>query len=462
MCIRFASFQNGKIMLFQSKLLGRAYGSGICGISGETEAAKIACFGLHALQHRGGESTGLVSSDGNKTWTLKARGLPFEVFTEENTYALEGRLAVGQVSGTDSTVHTLPFTATHRNRTISVVHDGSFTNYETLRDELELKGAVFHTESHSEAVVHVLVRLDKTELAAALRETFSKIEGSFALLLLINSTLIAIRDPQGTRPLHLGRLQGGGYVVVSETCALDLVEAEYLREIEPGEILLIDSDGLRSVYLDKKDTRFCILEQIHFARPDSNVFGASVYKSRKRMGKALADEFRITADLVMPFSDSGTYAALGYAQATGLPFELGLIPNHGTGRIPERSKHLHDTEARMEFSMIRSFISGKRIIVVENSIFSIAIMLRKIGALREAGVKEIHLLVSSPEIFFSCVFDRPFRQRNPSLAVEKFIDENRQKLSLNTLHFLSHEGLLKAVSHDTDNFYCKACMELQS
>ncbi|MCL7488621.1 MAG: amidophosphoribosyltransferase [Desulfobulbaceae bacterium] len=435
---------------------------GVFGIFGHPEAARLAYFGLYALQHRGQKSAGIVSHDGYRTWMHRGIGLVPVVFTEENLLYLKGSTALGHVldsSGDIATVDVQPFTATHKGRAISVAHNGSITNIRELRQELQAQGAIFHSATDSEVVVHFLARCGDMGLDAALQTIFSKIKGAFSLLLLVDDTLVAVRDPRGFRPLCLGRLHDGGYVVASETCALDLVEAQYLRDIEPGEILLIDSNGLRSVSLERDHPRFCIFEQVYFARPDSNIFGINVYQSRKRMGEALADERRIDADLVMPFPDSGTCAALGYAQAAGIPFEMGIIRNHYIGRTfiqPTQSDRA--SAVRTKLNPVRSFLRGKRVIIVDDSAISGATVQSKMDALHEAGVKEVHLLVSCPPIQFPCAYGIHFPAMDRLLAHGKSIDQICKYLGLDSLHYLSLEGMTAAAGGGS-NAYCKACMD---
>lgn len=437
---------------------------GVCGISGHPEAARLTCFGLYALQHRGQKSAGMVSHDGSRTWMHKGIGLVSEVFTEKNLLSLHGNKALGHVLDSpmnDSSLANIqPFTANHQGRSISVALNGNITNSEALRNELQAAGAIFHSQADGEIVAHLLARCGEMALDSALQHVFARITGAFSMLLLVDGTLIAVRDPHGFRPLCFGRLHNGGYVVASETCALDLIEAQYLRDIEPGEIMLIGPDGrLRSNFPPKKPTRFCVFEQVYLARPDSTIFGINVYQSRKRMGETLADECRIDADLVMPFPDSGTHAALGYAQATGMPFEMGLIRNHYIGRtfLPS-ARSDRDLAVRMKFNPVRPLLRGKRVVIVDDSAISGATASSKVRSLREAGAQEVHLLVSCPPIRFACDYGIHFPQREKLLATGKSIDQIRAQLDLDTLHFLSLEGLLKAANGGS-GAYCATCLD---
>ena len=311
---------------------------GICGIFGHEDAAKLTYFGLYALQHRGQESAGIVSGNGKKMLLHKDMGLVPEVFTESNLQSLTGHLAMGHVrystTGESSIINTQPFVVTHKGVQLAVAHNGNLVNTVNLRNHLEAKGSIFQTTMDSEIVVHLMARTMDLGLARAIKESFSCIKGAYSLLLMTPDTLIAVRDPNGFRPLCLGRISNGAHVVASETCALDLINAEYVRDVEPGEVLIINKDGIESIFPwpAERSKSYCIFEQVYFARPDSDIFGTNVYATRKRMGEILAREMPIEADFVMPFPDSGNYAAIGYSQASGIPLEMGMIRNHYVGR----------------------------------------------------------------------------------------------------------------------------------
>lgn len=364
-------------------------------------------------------------------------------------------------SGDTSMGDIQPFTATHRGRTISVAHNGSITNLQALHRDLQADGAIFRSGIAGEVIAHLLARCGDLNLDAALQSVFAGIEGAYSMLLMVDDTLIAVRDSHGFRPLCLGRLHNGGYVVASETCALDLIEAQYLRDVEPGEILLMDAEGLRSIHLAPESPRFCLFEQVYFSRPDSAIFGVDVYKSRKRMGEVLARECRVDADLVIPFPDSGTYAALGYAQAAGLPFEMGLVRNHYIGRTFLPSVRIgRELAVRMKLNPVRSLLRGKRVVIVDDSAISGATVSIKIRSLREAGAREVHLLVSCPPIRFSCDYGINFPAPDLLLANNGSVTEIRDSLGLDTLYYLSLQGLLKAAGGG-ETSYCTACMNSQ-
>jgi amidophosphoribosyltransferase len=437
---------------------------GVCGIFGHEDAAKLTYFGLYALQHRGQESAGIVTSDGSQINLHKGMGLVPEVFTEEIIQKLNGHIAVGHVrystTGASDIINAQPFTATHQGSTVAVAHNGNLVNIRSLRDELEKKGSIFQSTMDSEVVIHLLARCFNHDFDRALVETFESLKGAYSILLLTEDKMIAVRDPGGFRPLCLGKLSNGGYIVASETCALDLVEAEYLRDIEPGEILIIAKNTMRSLHLDSQQQQsFCIFEQVYFARPDSHIFGNNVYLSRKRMGAMLAKECQLDADFVMPFPDSGNYAAIGYSQASGIPLEMGVIRNHYVGRtFIQPTQSMRDFSVRVKLNPIRAFLQGKRVVIIDDSIIRGTTGRCRVKSLREAGVKEVHMLISCPPTKHPCFYGIDFPSGGELIANEKSVEEIRRYLGLDTLYYLSLEGLLEAVGGPAET-YCKACFD---
>ncbi len=435
---------------------------GVCGIFGHDDAAKLTYFGLYALQHRGQESAGIVVSDGTHILQHKSMGLVSEVFSEKNLMNLKGHLAVGHVrystTGASVVENAQPFTATHRGCTMAVAHNGNLVNIRSLRDELEKKGSIFQSSMDSEVVVHLLAHASNMGLEKAIEETIGRLEGAFSLLFMTKDKLVAVRDPNGFRPLCLGKLNGGAYIVASETCALDLVEAQYIRDVEPGEILILDKDGPRSLYIPKKSRpSFCIFEHVYFARPDSDIFGINVYESRKRMGSILAQECNIDADFVMPFPDSGNYAAIGYSQTSGIPLEMGMIRNHYVGRtFIQPTQSMRDFSVRVKLNPVRSFIKDKKVVIIEDSIIRGTTGRSRVQSLRSAGVKEIHMLISCPPTRYPCYYGIDFPSGGELIAASSSVEEIRKYLELDTLYYLSLEGLVKATGIPTDNF-CLAC-----
>ncbi len=440
---------------------------GICGIFNHPDASKLAYFGLYALQHRGQESAGIVSSDGTRVSIHKAMGLVPDVFSEDILRNLAGHLAIGHVrystTGASTATNTQPLLVRHRGHSFSVAHNGNLVNATALRTDLEEKGSVFQTTMDSEVVLHLLVRSGELTLDSALERTFAAIKGAFSILLMTEDCMVAVRDPDGFRPLCLGKLSAGGeesWIVASETCALDLVEAEYVRDIEPGEMLVISRDGLRSLFPWPRQTpHHCIFEHVYFARPDSEVFGINVYHARKEMGRILAEEAQIDADFVMPFPDSGNYAALGYAQQSGIPLEFGVIRNHYVGRtFIQPTQSMRDFNVRVKLNPVRSFLQDKRIIIVEDSIIRGTTGKSRVAALRRAGARKVHMVVSCPPTRYACYYGIDFPSVSQLVAGSREVAEICDYLGLDSLHYLSLDGLVRATGMEKEKF-CLACFD---
>ena len=435
---------------------------GICGVFGHQDAAKLVYFGLYALQHRGQESAGIVASDGSKVLIHKAMGLVADVFSERTLGRLTGHLATGHVrystTGESNIINTQPFLATHKDMSLSVAHNGNLVNSIALRRHLEQQGSIFQTAMDSEIVIHLMARHLDRGLLEAIKTTFSCIQGAYSLLLMTQDSMIAVRDPNGFRPLCLGVLDNGAHVVASETCALDLIVAEYVREIEPGEVLIINEQGLTSVFpWAPAQKSFCIFEHVYFARPDSEVFGINVYAARKRMGEALAREAKIDADFVMPFPDSGNYAAIGYSAASGIPLEMGMIRNHYVGRtFIQPTQSMRDFSVRVKLNPVRSLLKGKRVIIVEDSIVRGTTGRSRVQALRQAGAAEVHKGVSCPPTRYGCYYGIDFPSSSQLVAFGNTVDTIRDYLGLDSLHYLSVAGLVEATGLGRDTF-CLAC-----
>lgn len=435
---------------------------GVCGICNHEDAAKLTYFGLYALQHRGQESAGIVSSDGEKVRMHKDMGLVPEVFSEQNLSAIRGQLAIGHVrystTGGSTIVNTQPLLVTHKGKTLAVAHNGNLTNSVTLRHELEQKGSIFQTGMDSEIVLHLMARAADRSLDEALATSFTELKGAFSMLLMTRESIIAARDPHGFRPLCLGRLNNGGIIVASESCALDLIGAHYERDIEPGEILVCSGNTMRSIFpWPKQRSSFCIFEQVYFARPDSDIYGSNVYEIRKRMGAILAKECPIDGDFVMPFPDSGNYAAIGYSQASGIPLEFGVIRNHYVGRtFIQPTQSMRDFNVRVKLNPVRSFLMGKRAIIVEDSIIRGTTGKSRVQSLREAGAAEVHMVVSCPPTRHPCYYGIDFPSPKELIATDKSIGEIARYLGLDSLHYLSLEGLVEATGKSFQD-YCLAC-----
>ena len=435
---------------------------GVCGVYGHEDASKLTYFGLYALQHRGQESSGIITSDGNQVFIQKDMGLVPEVFSEEKLQKLSGSLSIGHVrystTGASNIINTQPLLVTHKGKTLAVAHNGNLVNSIKLRKELEEKGSIFQTTMDSEVVLHLMARSSENSLEDALKKTFTAVKGAFSMLLMTQKSLIAVRDPNGFRPLCLGKLPNGAYVVASETCALDLIEAEYVRDIEPGEILIISDNKMKSVYpWPKQRSSFCIFEHVYFARPDSDIFGINVYETRKRMGQILAREHRIDADFVMPFPDSGNYAAIGYSQESGLPLEMGVIRNHYVGRtFIQPTQSMRDFNVRVKLNPVRSFLEGKRVIIIEDSIIRGTTGKSRVKSLRNAGVKEVHMVVSCPPTRYACYYGIDFPSSKQLIAWNNEVKDVADYLGLDSLYYLSLEGMVEATGM-TMNDFCLAC-----
>jgi amidophosphoribosyltransferase len=439
---------------------------GIFGICDHPEAAPITYFGLYALQHRGQESAGIATIRGDTIIEHKGMGLVSDVFDMSLLNVLEGRSACGHVrySTTGSSVlsNAQPFLVRHRKKSYAVAHNGNIVNAHTLKDELEESGSIFQTTMDSEIFLHLFVKNLEYGFEQALVKSVSRLQGAFSFVMLTSlGEIIGIKDPYGFRPLCLGKLNGS-YVLASETCAFDLVEAEFVRELDPGEIVIIGPAGIKSIQTSPAARRaFCIFEFIYFARPDSTFYGQNVYLTRKAHGRRLAEEAPVEADLVMPFPDSGTYAALGYSEASGIPFELGMIRNHYVGRtFIQPTQSMRDFGVRIKLNPVKNLLKGKDIIIIEDSIIRGTTVRTRVKALRELGVRKVHMRVSGPPHRFPCHYGIDFSTRGELIAASKTVEELRDFLGLDSLYYLSIDGLLNATEFKSpENNFCKACFD---
>jgi amidophosphoribosyltransferase len=439
---------------------------GIFGIYDHPESAKLSYFGLYALQHRGQESAGIAVARNNDINGHNGMGLVPDVFDMTHLEQLEGGSAIGHVrystTGSSILANAQPFVVHHRNKSYAIAHNGNLVNAHTLKRELEEAGSIFQTTMDSEIFLHYFVKSLKCGFEGALVETVSRIKGAFSFVMLTSrGEVIGIKDPNGFRPLCLGKLNGH-YVLASETCALDLVQAEFERELDPGEIVIISEDGIKSIKTKAAANRsFCIFELIYFARPDSTIFGQNVYQTRKAHGRRLAKEAPVDANLVMPFPDSGTYAALGYSEASGIPFELAMIRNHYVGRtFIQPTQSMRDFGVRVKLNPVKKLLNGKNIIIIEDSIIRGTTVKTRVETLRELGVKRIHMRVAGPPHRFPCHYGIDFSTRGELIASDKSEKELGDILGLDTLHYLSLEGLLESTGiTDPSNNFCKACFD---
>ena len=435
---------------------------GVFGVYGCEDAAKLCYLGLYALQHRGQESAGIVSLDSHHFYVVKNMGLVSDVFNPENTAYLKGRCAIGHVrystTGSSHPNNIQPLYSQTSKGKIALAHNGNLTNAYSIHQKLQADGALFQSTVDSEVILHLISRSKEKEILPILQETLSKIEGAFSLTFLGDSYLVAARDTYGFRPLVLGRL-GDGYIVASETCALDLIGATYVREIEPGEIVLINKDGLTSVKIPVQTRQaLCVFEYVYFSRPDSIVFGENVHLVRKEFGKTLAREHPVDADFVMAIPDSGNSAALGYSEEAGIPFEIGMTRNHYVGRTfiqPEQS--IRDIKVKIKLNPIASVLKGKRVVVVDDSLVRGTTSRQRVAAIRQAGAKEVHLRMSSPPICFPCHFGIDTPKREKLIAAQKEIEEIRRYIDADSLGYLSLDGMLKAIQTHNPKQICVGC-----
>jgi len=435
---------------------------GIFGIFNHPEASNLTYLGLYALQHRGQESCGIVSSDGHGLHAHKSMGLVADVFGNQEIFkSLPGKAAIGHVrySTTGSSVikNVQPIMVDYSRGSIAVAHNGNLVNAQIIKDELEAWGSIFQTTMDTEIIVHLLATSKANSLVERLSESLNRIKGAYCLLFLTETRMIAARDPHGFRPLCLGKL-GDSYVVASESCALDLIEADFVREIEPGEIIEIDRNGMTSHFpLKKAEPAPCIFEFVYFARPDSFIFGKNVYQVRKELGRELAREHRIEADVVIPVPDSGVPAAMGYAEESGIRFELGLIRNHYVGRtFIEPQQSIRHFGVKIKLNPVREVLKGKRVIVIDDSIVRGTTSRKIVKMVRHAGAKEVHVLISSPPTSYPCYYGIDTPTRKELISSSHTIDEITRYITADSLGYLSREGLLTAVGGD-DSSYCRAC-----
>ncbi|HEX4451350.1 MAG TPA: amidophosphoribosyltransferase [Kofleriaceae bacterium] len=440
---------------------------GVFGIHGHDEAANIAYLGMHALQHRGQESAGLVSlepADG-KLRRHVAMGLVSDTFNRESLAKLPGTIAIGHVrystAGSSELRNAQPFVFEYAGGAVSIGHNGNLVNAAELRTELEASGSIFQTSSDTEVIVHLMAKAKEPDIVGKLVAALRRVRGAYSLVLLTNDgKLIGARDPNGFRPLVLGRLKDA-YVLSSETCSFDLIEADLLREIEPGELVVIEKGGMTSQRLpnDVAQPKFCVFEHVYFARPDSLVNGRSVYRAREKMGRRLAQEAPAEADVVIPVPDSGVPAAIGYSNESGIPFEMGLIRSHYVGRtFIEPQDSIRHFGVRLKLSPVRSIVDGKRIVVVDDSLVRGTTSRKIVKMLRGAGAREVHLRISAPPTTHPCFYGIDTPTRSELVAASHTVDEINRYVTSDSLSYLSHEGMMTAVSGDpTGGAFCSAC-----
>jgi len=433
----------------------------VVGIFNHEEASKLAYFSLHALQHRGQEAAGISSADGKKLHTIKDRGLVTQVFNEDKLETLTGKSAIGHTrystAGDDSILDAQPVFARYDLGEMAIVHNGNLTNAQEIRDGLIKKGAIFQTYMDTENLIHLIAKSDEDKLLDRIKDAVTKIEGAFSLVFLSRTKMFAMRDRFGFRPLSLGRV-GDGYVVASETCAFDLIGAEFIRDVNPGELLIFEEGKApQSIQLLEPTPKHCIFEYVYFARPDSDVYNQNVYSMRKNMGMKLALEDPVEADMVVPVPDGGVPAAIGYSQESGIPFEMGIMRNHYIGRtFIEPTQEMRDLKVKMKLSPITSLIKGKRIIVIDDSIVRGTTSRRIIRMLKEAGASEVHMRISSPPTTDPCYYGVDTPDKDKLIAANMNTQEMANYIGADSLAFLSNDALLESVNGEESN-YCTAC-----
>jgi amidophosphoribosyltransferase len=434
---------------------------GVFGVWGHPEAAKITYLGLHSLQHRGQESAGICTMQDGQLFNHKRMGLVADIFHEEDFKNLPGTTAIGHVrystTGSSQLRNAQPIAVEYARGSIAIAHNGNLVNARRIRDELEAHGSIFVSTVDSEVIIHLLARNNSHTMIESLIESLRKVRGAYSLLVLCDEGLMGMRDPNGFRPLCLGRLDNA-WVLASETCAFDIIDAKYVRDVEPGEIVLINENGLVSIKPFETVTHSsCIFEYIYFARPDSHIYNTSVQKVRKRLGAILAQESAVPADVVVPVPDSSNMAATGFATEAKIPYEMGLIRNHYVGRtFIEPNQAIRDFGARLKYNAVKESLEGKRVILIDDSIVRGTTMRKIVKMIRNVGAKEIHLRITSPAIISPCFYGMDFPSRKELIAATHSLEEIRTYLRVDSIAYLSVEGMMKAVE-GTPQGHCAAC-----
>ena len=448
----------------QSKHYPKHY-CGVFGIFGHPNAAELTYYGLYALQHRGQESAGIVTCHEGKFFKNHGMGLVPQIFDPKALHELHGQMAIGHTrystTGSSSLRNAQPLTVDCMRGQIAVAHNGNLTNAAQLRDELESRGLVFQTTVDSEIIIMMLAQPTLGQVTNSIVQTLRRIEGAFSLVIMTEKELIGARDPHGFRPLCIGRTDNGAWVLSSETTALDLIHAEFVRDVEPGEVVIINALGLTSIQAFPAHTKraFCIFEYVYFARPDSVLNGHTVYEVRKEMGRQLAREHAVKADLVIPVPDSGVCAAMGYSEESGIPYEMAFIRNHYVGRsFLAPTQLIRDFNVRVKLNLIESLVKDKRVVIVDDSIVRGTTCRSRVKTLKEAGAAEVHVAVSCPPHMHPCVYGIDFPDRSKLMAANNTVDEIRQYLNADSLHYLSLEGMVKATGQKQSAF-CMACYD---
>jgi amidophosphoribosyltransferase len=431
----------------------------IVGIYGNPDAAKLASAALFAMQHRGHEATGISSggTESKKIYTVKNRGYVRDVFNEEAFEILQGNIAIGHnrysTAGSESVFDAQPIHAKYKLGEISIVHNGNLVNKDEVRNRLIDEGSIFQTGMDTENLIHLIAKSSQDKLRDRIIKSLTKVKGAYNFIIQSRSKLFVMRDKNGVRPLSIGRLKSGGWIVASETCCFDLVDASFVRDVNPGEMLIFSNDNNEpeSIQLEQGEFRPCAFEFVYFARPDSVIDGKNVYKTREEMGKILArnDKELINADMVIPVPDSGVPAALGYAKESGIPFELGIIRNHYVGRtFIEPTQAMRNMKVKMKLSPMKSLIKDKSLVVIDDSIVRGTTSKRIVKMLLDAGAKEVHFRVASPEIKYPCFYGIDTPTKCELISADKTVNEVKKYIEANTLAYLSTSDLREALGND--------------
>jgi amidophosphoribosyltransferase len=439
---------------------------GVFGVYGHPEAANLTYLGLYALQHRGQESAGIVASTGSDLNLHRAMGEVEEIFQPSVLAKLKGASSIGHTrystAGDKALLNAQPIMVDCSKGKIALAHNGNLTNASELRRKLEHRGSIFQTNSDTEVIVHLIARSAARNFSAALGDALNQVEGAYSLLVLTAEEMYAVRDPRGFRPLVLGQLTApdgsDAWVVASETCAFDLLNAHYMREIEPGEMLRISRAGLETIHFSPpKQHQFCIFEHVYFSRPDSTIFGRSVNESRERLGRLLAREHPVEADMVVPIPDSGVPAAIGFSLESKIPFRMGLIRNHYIGRtFIEPSQAIRNFGVKLKLNPVRNLIAGKRVVLIDDSIVRGTTSRKLVRMVREAGAKEVHMRISCPPTMSPCYYGVDTPTREELIASSNTPEEICRYLGADSLGYLSLSGLREAVN-DTEGNFCTSC-----
>jgi len=439
---------------------------GVIGVFGHPEAANLAYLGLYALQHRGQESAGIVATDGEKLRSVREMGHVNDIFTADRLKDLPGNAAIGHVrystAGDSSKRNAQPIAVDYAGGSVAVGHNGNLVNAVELRERLEADGSIFTTTSDTEVIVHLIARSRERTLPERVADALREVRGAYSLVFLTEDSVVAVRDPMGFRPLAIGQTKDKTWIVSSETCAFELLGAEFVRDVDPGEMVIIDRNGIRSEHpFAAEQNHRCVFEWVYFARPDSSIDGRSVYRARERMGRRLSIEHPVAADVVIPVPDSGVAAAIGYARESGIPYDQGLMRSHYMGRtFIEPSQQIRHFGVKLKLSPVREVLAGKRVVVVDDSIVRGTTSQKIVGMIRGAGASEVHMRISSPPTVGPCRYGIDTPTSEELIAFAHSEEEIRKYVGADSLGYLSLEGLFDSVNgvrRDNQNGFCDAC-----